>query len=97
MVGGSGARQRSRENRCRRQEHGKKKDELARLERKVGRGTRTGGGNGWVLTEKSRQKEKRKKVVRDGESSYRDTGQRREWGSSWKSLEKRLSNAIPVR
>lgn len=38
-----------------------------------------------------------KEVVRDGESSYRDIGQRREWRSSWKSMEKRLSNAIPVR
>lgn len=51
---GSGARQRSRENRCRKQEHGKKKDELGRLERKVGRGTGAGGGNRWTLIEKNR-------------------------------------------
>lgn len=47
MVEGSRARQTSRENRCRRQEHGKKKDEvLGWLEKKVGRGTEEGGIDG---------------------------------------------------
>lgn len=46
-MGGSRARQRSRENRGRRQEHGKKRhEELERLERKVGRGTGGGGMDG---------------------------------------------------
>lgn len=55
-------------------------------------------GREWMGINREEQIEREEKeVVRDGESSYRDIGQRREWRSSWKNMEKRLSNAIPVR
>lgn len=44
VVGGGRARQRSRESRCRRQEHGKKKDELGRPEGRWGGGQEQGEG-----------------------------------------------------
>lgn len=63
---------------------------------------KTGGEGGEADRSRGREwmginREEQKEVVRDGERSYRDIGQRREWRSSWKSIEKRLSNAIPVR
>ena len=43
------------------------------------------------------QKKEEKEVAKDCEHSSIDTGQRKEWFSSWKGWEKRLSNAAPVR
>lgn len=45
-------------------EEGKRDEELARLERKVGRGAGGGRGNGWALTEKSRWKERERRGER---------------------------------
>lgn len=49
------------------------------------------------INREQQMKRTEREVVKDSEHSYTDIEQRREWCSSWKSLEKRLSNTIPVR